>query len=133
MVACNESAIAGIVGYLGAQVQHWTSLCLVSSCAVAEISSMGIVADALFDGRKLGMLTVMSLTTRGCLATNAGGGLKRGEVVRRLCGITSQRGLLRIIEFDIRSGFIVKMMDRRSCKRGVEFAAAPGRQPTTLP
>ena len=40
--------------------------------AVNEIWSMDFVADALFDGRKLRMLTVVDLFTRECLAIDAG-------------------------------------------------------------
>jgi len=36
--------------------------------AINEIWSMDFVADALFDGRKLRMLTVVDLFTRECLA-----------------------------------------------------------------
>jgi len=44
--------------------------------AINEIWSMDFVADALFDGRKLRMLTVVDLHTRECLAIDVGQSLK---------------------------------------------------------
>jgi hypothetical protein len=44
--------------------------------AVNEIWSMDFVADALFDGRKLRMLTVVDCYTRECLAIDVGQSLK---------------------------------------------------------
>jgi len=38
--------------------------------AINEIWSMDFIADALFNGRKLRMLTVVDLFTRECLAVN---------------------------------------------------------------
>jgi hypothetical protein len=44
--------------------------------AINEIWSMDFVADALFDGRKLRMLTVVDLFTREWLAIDVGQSLK---------------------------------------------------------
>ena len=44
--------------------------------AINPIWSMDVVADALFDGRKLRMLTVVDLFTRECLAIEVGQSLK---------------------------------------------------------
>jgi putative transposase len=48
--------------------------------AVNEIWSMDFVVDALFDGRKLRMLTVVDLFTRECLAIDVGQSLKGDDV-----------------------------------------------------
>ena len=61
--------------------------------AMNEIWSMDFVADALFDGRRLRMLTVVDLFTRECLAIDVGQSLKGEDVVRTLNGITAQRGV----------------------------------------
>lgn len=45
------------------------------------------MADALFDGRKLRMLTVVDLFTRGSLAIDVGQSLKGEDVVRVLAAI----------------------------------------------
>ena len=52
--------------------------------AINEIWSMDFVADALFDGRKLRMLTVVDCYTRECLAIDVGQSLKGEDVVRTL-------------------------------------------------
>lgn len=53
---------------------------------------MDFVADALFDGRKLRMLTVVDLFTRECLAIDVRQSLKGEDVVRVLTAITYERG-----------------------------------------
>jgi putative transposase len=68
--------------------------------AVNEIWSMDFVADALFDGRKLRMLTVVDLFTRECLAIDVGQSLKGEDVARVLTAITEVRGLPRTIKSD---------------------------------
>jgi len=68
--------------------------------AINEIWSMDFVADALFDGRKLRMLTVVDLFTRECLAIDVGQSLKGEDVVRVLNEICGQRGLPKTIKTD---------------------------------
>jgi putative transposase len=52
--------------------------------AIKEVWSMDFVADALFDGRKLRMLTVVDCYTRECLAIDVGQSLKGEDVVDTL-------------------------------------------------
>lgn len=78
--------------------------------AINEIWSMDVVADALFDGRKLRMLTVVDLFMRECLAIDLGQSLKGEDVVRLLTSITHARGLPRTIKSDNGSEFISKVM-----------------------
>lgn len=68
--------------------------------AINEIWSMNFVADALLDGRKLRMLTVVDLFTRECLAIDVGQSLKGEDVVRVLNEIFGQRGLPKTIKTD---------------------------------
>ena len=49
--------------------------------AINEVWSADFVADALFDGRKLRMLTVVDCYTRECLAIDVGQSLKGEDVV----------------------------------------------------
>ena len=98
--------------------------------AINEIWSMDFVADALFDGRKLRMLTVVDLFTRECLAIEVGRGLKGEDVVRTLNGITAQRGLPRTIKTDNGSEFISKVMDKWAYERGVELDFSRPGKPT---
>ena len=68
--------------------------------AINEIWSMDFVADALFDGRKLRMLTVVDLFTRECLAIEVAQSLKGDDVVRTLNAIGVRRGLPSTIKTD---------------------------------
>ncbi|WP_435870127.1 IS3 family transposase [Eleftheria terrae] len=96
--------------------------------AINEIWSMDFVADALSDGRKLRMLTVVDLYTRECLAIEVGQSLKGEDVVRVLNTITEQRGLPKTLKSDNGSEFISKVMDRWAYERGLELDfSRPGR------
>lgn len=68
--------------------------------AINEVWSMDFVADALFDGRKLRMLTVVDCYTRKCLAIDVGQRLKGEDVVNALNRICVERGLLKAIKTD---------------------------------
>jgi putative transposase len=91
---------------------------------------MDFVADALFDGRKLRMLTVVDLYTRECLAIDVGQSLKGEDVVRVLNDITTRRGLPRTIKTDNGSEFISKVMDKWAYERGVELDFSRPGKPT---
>ncbi|MGQ3002537.1 MAG: IS3 family transposase [Hydrogenophaga sp.] len=98
--------------------------------AINEIWSMDFVADALFDGRKLRMLTVVDLFTRESLAIDVGQSLKGEDVVRVLTAITQERGLPRTIKSDHGSEFISKVMDKWAYERGVELDFSRPGKPT---
>lgn len=90
----------------------------------------GLVADALFDGRKLRMLTVAHCYTRECLAIDVGQSLEGGDVVDSLNRIAAQRGLPATIKNDNGSEFISKMMDKWAYERGIEFDSSRPGEPT---
>ena len=98
--------------------------------AVNQIWSMDFVADALFDGRKLRMLTVVDLFTRECLAIDVGQSLKGEDVARVLTSITETRGLPKTIKSDNGSEFISKVMDKWAYERGVELDFSRPGKPT---
>jgi putative transposase len=98
--------------------------------AINEIWSMDFVADALFDGRKLRMLTVVDLFTRECLAIDVGQSLRGEDVVRVLTAITYERGVPRTIKSDNGSEFISKVMDKWAYDRGVELDFSRPGKPT---
>ena len=83
--------------------------------AMNEVWSMDFVADALFDGRKLRMLTVVDCYTRECLAIDVGQSLKGEDVANSLNRICAQRGLPKTIKTDNGSEFISKVMDKWAC------------------
>jgi putative transposase len=98
--------------------------------AINQIWSMDFVADALFDGRKLRMLTVVDLFTRECLAIDVGQSLKGENVARVLSAITEARGLPSTIKSDNCSEFISKVMDKWAYERGVELDFSRPGKPT---
>ena len=88
------------------------------------------MADELFDGRKLRMLTVVDCYTRECLAIDVGQSLKGEDVVESLNRICAQRGLPRTIKTDNGSEFISKAMDKWAYERGVELDFSRPGKPT---
>jgi putative transposase len=98
--------------------------------AINEIWSMDFVADALFDGRKLRMLTVVDLFTRECLAIDVGQSLKGEDVVRVLTAISYECGVPRTIKSGNGSEFISKVMDKWAYERGVELDFSRSGKPT---
>jgi hypothetical protein len=90
--------------------------------AINLIWSMDFMADALFDGRKLRMLTVVDLFSRECLAIDVGQSLKGEDVARVLTAITEVRGLPCTIKSDNGGEFISKVMDKWAYERGVGMA-----------
>jgi putative transposase len=95
---------------------------------INEIWSMDFVADNLFDGRKLRMLTVVDLYTRERLAIGVGQSLKGKDVVRVLSGIVFHRGLPQTTKTDNDSESISKHVDKWAHERGVELDfSRPGR------
>ncbi|AKJ27304.1 transposase [Caldimonas brevitalea] len=98
--------------------------------AINEIWSMDFVADNLFDGRKLRMLTVVDLYTRECLAIEVGQSLKGEDVVRVLSTIVTDRGLPQTIKTDNGSEFISKAMDKWAYERSIELDFSRPGKPT---
>jgi putative transposase len=100
--------------------------------AINEVWSADFVADALFDGRKLRMLTVVDCYTRECLAIDVGQSLRGEDVAESLSRICAVRGLPKTIKTDNGSEFISKVMDKWAYERGVELDfSRPESRPTT--
>ncbi len=98
--------------------------------AINKIWSMNFVANALFDGRKLRMLTVVDCYTRECLAIDVGQSLKGEDVAESLNRICAKRGLPKMIKTDNGSEFISKVMDKWAYERGVELDFSRPGKPT---
>jgi putative transposase len=97
---------------------------------IKEVWSMNFVADALFDGRKLCMLTAVDCYTRECLAIDVGQRLKGVDVVITLNMICVERRLPRAINTDNGSEFISKAMDRWDYERRIELEFSRPGKPT---
>jgi putative transposase len=97
---------------------------------VNQIWSMDFVADNLFDGRKLRMLTVVDCYSRESLAIHVGQSLKGEDVAGVLNAIARQRGQPQTIKTDNGSEFISKVMDKWAYERGVELDFSRPGKPT---
>jgi putative transposase len=97
---------------------------------INQIWSMDFVADNLFDGRKLRMLTVVDCYSRESLSIHVGQSLKGEDVVRVLDAIVRGRGKPQTIKSDNGSEFISKAMDRWAYERGVELDFSRPGKPT---
>jgi len=98
--------------------------------SINQIWSMDFVADNLFDGRKLRMLTVVDCYTRESLDIHVGQSLKGEDVVRVLGRIVHERGQPQTIKSDNGSEFISKVMDKWAYERGVELDFSRPGKPT---
>lgn len=82
---------------------------------------MDIVSDALFDGRRLRLLTVIDLYTRECLGICVGQNLRSSEVAEMLNSLALKRPLSLLLKTDNGSKFAGKMLDRWVYKRGIRI------------
>jgi putative transposase len=85
---------------------------LKASSHIGQVWSMDFVADNLFDGRKLRLLTVVDCYTRQCVAIEVGQRLKGEDVVRVLEQAIRQYGKPITIKSDNGSEFVGKIMDK---------------------
>jgi putative transposase len=97
---------------------------------INQIWSMDFVADNLFDGRKLRMLTVVDCYTRECLAIHVGQSLKGEDVAQVLQTIIQTRGQPKTIKSDNGSEFVGKVMDKWAYERGIEMDLSRPGKPT---
>jgi putative transposase len=97
---------------------------------VNHIWSMDFVADNLFDGRKLRMLTVVDCYSRESLAIHVGQSLKGEDVAKVLQAIIETRGQPRVIKSDNGSEFVGKVMDKWAYERGIEMDLSRPGKPT---
>ena len=89
------------------------------------------MVDALFDGRRLRVLTVVDNYTRESLAIDVGQSSLKGEdVVNTLHRIVVHRGLPETIKVDNGSEFVSKVMDKWAYECGVELDFSRPGKPT---
>lgn len=90
-----------------------------------HVWGMGFVSDALFDGRRLRLLTVIDLYTRECLGICVGQNLRSTEVAEMLNTIALRRPLPQLLKTDNRSEFAGKMLDKWVYERGSRITKIP--------
>ncbi|HAX09264.1 MAG TPA: IS3 family transposase [Marinobacter hydrocarbonoclasticus] len=95
-----------------------------------HIWGMDFVSDALFDGRRLRLLTITDLFTRECLGIIVGQSLKGEDVKEALTRIARFRGNPKILKADNGSEFAGKVMDRWAYERQIEIDFSRPGKPT---
>lgn len=103
---------------------------LLAAQRVNWVWGMDFLADNLFDGRKLRMLTVVDCYSRKNLAIRAGQSLKGEVVVQVLSAIVAQRGRPHVIRSDNGSEFVGKATDRWAYENCVELDFSGPGKPT---
>ncbi len=83
-----------------------------AALAANEMWSMDFVSDALFDGQRLRVLTIVDLFTREALAIDVDQGIKGEQVIEAMARISSIRGVPRTIRVDNGPELISKALDR---------------------
>jgi len=74
--------------------------------------AMDFMSDALADGRKLRVLTVLDTFTRECVALEVGGSFRGADVARVLTRAGVQRGLPTVIHVDNGTEFTSRLFDQ---------------------
>lgn len=95
-----------------------------------QVWGMDFVSDALFDGRRLRLLTIVDLCTRECLGIVVGQSLKGDDVTEALERIKQDRGTPEVIKTDNGSEFAGRVMDRWAYHNGVEIDFSRPGKPT---
>ncbi|WP_138435599.1 IS3 family transposase [Marinobacter shengliensis] len=95
-----------------------------------HIWGMDFVSDALFDGRRLRLLTIIDLFTRECLGIVVGQSLKGHDVQEALTAIARFRGNPEVLKTDNDSEFAGKVMDRWAYERNIEIDFSRPGKPT---
>ena len=89
---------------------------------------MDFVADSLFDGSKLRILTIVDVFTRECLSVHADYSLNARKVTTALEAIVAERTYPKAITVDNGSEFISREMDGWAYRNGVALDfIRPGR------
>ena len=83
--------------------------------------AMDFVSDALFNGRKIRLLTLIDEYTRECLAIEVDTSINGVRVTNVLSRIAMARGLPNIIKVDNGPEFIGKALDAWAYERGVQL------------
>ena len=103
---------------------------LQSAAYPNQIWAMDFVSDALFDGRRLRMLTIIDLFTRECLGIVTGQSLKGDDVKEALTRIARFRGVPQMLKSDNGSEFAGKVMDRWAYEHGIGIDFSRPGKPT---
>ena len=98
-----------------------------------ELWCMDFMTDALFDGRRFRVLTVIDQYTRECLAAYAAQSIKAAKVVEIMDRLIIQRGIPTRIQTDNGSEFASRALDRWAYDNGVTLDFSRPGKPTDNP
>lgn len=98
--------------------------------AADQVWAMDFMTDALADGRRFRVLTVLDVFTRECLALRVGFRLTGGDVVAALDGLRADRGVPRSIRVDNGPEFAGKTLDLWAYFNGVSLDFSRPGKPT---
>ena len=91
---------------------------------------MDFMSDALYDGRRIKLLTIVDNFTRENLAIELGQGIRGDQVVRVLEGLSAERGLATTIRLDNGPEFTSKVLDKWAYENGVVLDFSRPGKPT---
>jgi len=95
-----------------------------------QLWAMDFMSDALGDGRKIRVLTVLDTFTRECVALEVGGGFGGADVARVLTRAGVQRGLPAVIHVDNGTEFTSKVFDHWAYSNKVRLDFSRPGKPT---
>jgi len=95
-----------------------------------ECWSMDFMSDALFDGRRIKLFTIVDNYTRESLAIEVGSGMKGHDVVQVLERISDTRALPNTIRLDNGPEFTSKVLDKWAYEKGVTLDFSRPGKPT---
>ena len=98
-----------------------------------EAWCMDFMTDALFDGRRFRVLTILDQYTRECLAICAAQSIKAAKVVEIMDRLMIQRGIPQRIQTDNGSEFASKALDRWAYDNSVTLDFSRPGKPTDNP
>jgi putative transposase len=102
----------------------------IEAGAANECWSMDFVSDALYDGRRLRVLTIVDNYTRECLAIEVDQGIGGEKVVGVLGRITMERQTPKTIRVDHGPEFVSKVLDQWAYRNGVTLDFSRPGKPT---
>ncbi len=105
----------------------------ITATGTNQLWAMDFVSDALADGRKLRVLTVLDTFTRECVALEASGSFGGAEVARVLTREGVRRGLPAVIHVDNGTEFTSKAFDHWAYMNHVRLDFSRPGKPTDNP
>ena len=105
----------------------------IAATGTNQLWAMDFMSDALADGRKLRVLTVLDTFTRECVALEVGGSFRGADVARVLTRAGVERGLPAVIHVDNGTEFTSRFFDQWAYANHVKLDFSRPGKPTDNP